>query len=360
MPDFLNLPGLTTSSNGSGPEMSEFIQQTDEARAVPCPGNVAKFWVEPETEAAEEEQEKLYEEKGEAEAREPYKVAAELSHEADKAATESDEKNAEAKAARQRHERDKKVLRRYVRRRTDAKFMYWLRWVLFLLGDIAGIGGAGLMLGEYPANAVVQALSAAVSAVTLGGVGREVRCIVAARGRQKAPGELSDAERDYAFLFTGPIGVEGIIKILLLISLTGLALIAGGIFALRDAAEGQTVALAFGCFALALGLASFYNSYDATCEVAEYIDTGAAELKKLDKAARKASQNPVIARRAGAIADAKSARATNKAAGEAAARGLRRRLYRLLNENPGVAGNGPATGRTNGHRTNRRRRGGDS
>jgi len=359
MPDFLNLKDHN-GSNGTVPEMSEFIQQTDEARAVARPSNVEKFWAEFETEAAEDEQKKLYEEKGETEAKAPDKTAAELEHEADKAEKASDRKDALAAGEGDRHQQDLSALRRYVRRRTDAKFMYWLRWALFLLGDIAGIGGASLLLGELPLNAMMQATSAAVSAVTLGGVGREVRYLVAAKARQKAPDDLSDTEREYAFLFAGPNAIEGLVKILALLSVTGVMLIGGGIFALRDAAEGQAVALAFGSFALALGLASFYNSYDVACEVAEYLDTQTARLKKLDKDAEKARRNPVIAKRAGAIAEAKSVRATNKAAGEAAAHGLRRRLYRVFNESPGVAGNGLATTRTNGHRKNGRRRGEDS
>jgi hypothetical protein len=351
-----NSSTLNGDHNGNGPEMSEFIQQTDEARAVARPSNVDKLWPEYEAEAGEAEQKKLYEERGEDQASEADKTAAELSHEADGAIAESDDRSAHAKDGRERLKKDKAVLGRLCRRRTDAKLTYWLRWVLFLLGDIAGIGGAGLLIGELPLNALMQATSAAVSAVTLGGVGREVRYLVAARARQKAPEELSDAEREYAFLFVGPDAVERIIKILLLISLTGFMLIAGGVFALRDAAEGESVAVAFGCFALALGLASFYNSYDVACEVSEYLDARSAEQKKIDKAAQEARQNPAIARRAGAVAEAKSVRAVNKAAGEAAAHGLRRWLYWLFNQNPGVAGNGPAAKRSNGHRSNGRRR----
>jgi hypothetical protein len=352
----------TAGANGGGPELSEFIQQTDEARAVPRPSNVEKFWVEQETEAAEEEQRKLYEERGEAEAAGADKIAAELEHEADESLAESAQKSEQLKKERDRQDRDKEVLNRHVRRRTDAKKVYWVRWILFLLGDIAGIGGAALLLGELPLNAVMQATSAAVSAVTLGGVGREVRYVVAAKARQKPLEDLSDEEREYAFLFAGPDLVSAVIKMLLLVAVTGMVLIAGGIFALREAAEGQEVAIAFGCFALALGLASFYNSYDVACEVAEYLDTRDAEQKKLEKAAAKARSNPKIARRAGAVAEAESARKTSAAAGEAAARGLRRGLYGLLNANPGVAGNGIPASRRNGPRRNggNRRPGGEA
>jgi hypothetical protein len=345
----LKLPG---GSNGAGPEMSEFIQQTDEARAIARPTNVQELYVELETEAAEEEQEKLYLEKAEREAAGADKLAAQLAHDADQAVEESKEKSNQLKKERERQERDKAVLTRYARRRTDAKKVYWVRWILFLLGDIAGIGGAALLLGELPINALLQATSAAVSAVTLGGVGREVRYAVAAKQRQKPLEDLTDEEREYAFLFGGPDLASALIKVLILIALTGMVLIAGGIFALRGAAEGSEVAVAFGCFALAIGLASFYNSYDVACEVSEYLDTRSAEQKKLEKAAGKARREPVIAQRAGAVAEGKSARAINKAAGDGAAKGLRRALYGLLNANPGVAGNGLGASRRNGHRGN--------
>lgn len=359
MPDFLNLNGQA-NSNGGGPEMSEFIQQTDEARAVARPSDVEKFWIESECDVAEIEQCKLYKEKAEVEARGADTVAAELSHEAEEALTVSKAKGAQADTARQRHEHDEAVLRQYARRRTDAKPTYWVRGPLFLAGDTAGFTGAALLLGDPVFVAIAQGLSAGLSALTLGGVGRELRYLLAAKARRKTPKELKGKEREYAQWFTGPDTVDGLVKIIGLICLTGVLLFTGGIFELREAAEGLEVALAFGCFALTLGLASFYNSFDVADEVAEYLDAGAAKVKHLDKVAEKARKDEVIARWRGALAHAKSVRAANEAAGEAAAHGLRRRLYGILNQNPGVAGNGPAPKRTNGHRPNGPRRPGDS
>ncbi len=347
------MPNAIPHLNGNGrfdedmPLLSEFIQQTDEARAVVRPSNIGKFYFEDEVEAAEEEQLHAYEKKAAEEAREPDKEAAALAHEADKATIVSDDNHTHLAASRKRLERDEAVLEPHSRRSTDAKWLKWVRWAGILGGDIAGISGAALLLGELPINAFMQATSAAVSAVTLGAVGREVRYRMAARTRQKAPDELSDEERQYASWFAGPNNAEALVKIIVLACATGMVLIAGGIFALRDVAEGLGPALTFGCFALALGLASFYNSFDTADDIAEHLDAQVARVKRLDKAAEKVRKDRVIKQRAGAKAAADSIRTANAKAGEAAAAGLRRSLYQTLGHSPGVAGNGTPPKRNN-------------
>jgi len=336
----VNLVSPRAPMSDDAPELTEFIQATDEANATSRPTNVGRFYVEAEYAHAEDEQRHAYSEKGEAEAR-PFDVTAKaLEHDADHAVSASDAANQQSADTRARYEQAEKVLGPHVRRPDNVKWLYYLRYALILGGDIAGISGAALLLGEEPINAFLIAISAAVSAVTLGAVGREVRYLLAARARAKAPAELSEAERPYAAFFTGPHAGERIVKILLTSCAAGIALISIGILALRSSTEGGTAGAVFACVSLALGLASFYNAFDAGDDVAEHLDALIAKVAVAEKKAKTARQEPVIKDRARAAAEAQSTRSENQAAGEAAAAGIRRRLHAVLGASPGVAGNG--------------------
>jgi hypothetical protein len=326
--------------------LTEFVRPADEVQAVPRPGSVERFWIEDEYAAAETEQIEAYARKAAAEAREAEKLAEALSHEAERAESESEDKHKHATQARKELLQDEEVLGPHVRRPTDAKPLKWVRWALLLGGDVVGIGGAALLLGEEPFNAYTQAMAAGASAVTLGAVGREVRYLMSARIREKDPSELTSAEQPYASWFAGAETASSLIKILTFTCLAGIILIAGGIFALREATEGFTAGLAFGSFALALGLASFYNSFDTADDVAEHIDGKVARVKKVDKAAQEARADKAIAERASRVAEAKLIREENERAGKAAAAGIRRALYAALGNSPGVAGNGPSPTRS--------------
>ena len=349
--------------NGNGdlgeesPALTPFIRGADEVEASPRPSQVGKFWLEEEYEAGEDEQRSAYEKKAESEARKADKRAAALEHAAEKAAEESDGKQDHAGKARKALQQDEEVLGPHIRRPPDAKLLKWGRWMLLLGGDIVGISGAALLLGEEPINAFMQATSAAASAVTLGGVGREVRYTMNARIRQKDAAELSEAEKPYASWFRGPNATETLIKVIVLVCATGIFLIGGGIFALRDAAEGLGPAIAFGFLALALGLASFYNSFDTADDIAEHLDSKAVRVKKIDETAKKAREDDKIQERAAAKAESSSIRAENEAAAEAAAAAIRRAKYAALGNSPGVAGNGhPAGVGVNGSNGNGQKR----
>ena len=322
--------------------MSEFIKPTDEAIAVARPSAIEKFYIESEHEEAEAEQIANYGEKGENEAREADTKAAALEHEADKADAFSCAAEQDADDARQDELAARRVLGGLVRRPTDWKFMKYTRLLLILLGDIAGVAGAALLLGEEPFNAFMQAISAAVTAVTLGAVGREVRYIVSARWRQKPVDELSDEEQPYAAFFVGSHNGEHLIRLIVLTCAVGIILIGVGIYALRDATEGAAAGIVFGCLALALGLASFYNSFDTSDDVAEMLDNKALVTRKAEEKARLAREAAVIKERAAARREAASIRKANELAGEATAAGVRRHLAQVLGNSPGVAGNGTA------------------
>jgi len=179
--------------------------------------------------------------------------------------------------------------------------------------------------------------------------------VTAARFRQRQrPEELSEEELPYESWFAGPNTAESLVRIITLVCATGALLIAGGIFALRETAEGLGPAVAFGCLALALGLASFYNSFDTADDVAEHLDARAKKLRKIEKDAEKARQAEAIGKEAEAVATAESIRQEHEASGRTAAAGVRREGFAALGRSPGVAGNGlgrahrNAGGRRNG------------
>jgi hypothetical protein len=350
----MDTPLSKLQTNGSGlhddPDLTGFIKPTDEVQASPRPTTIGTFYLELEYEAAEEEQLEAYRMTGERQARPQDADAARLEHQAEKAAGVSDAKHAHATAARQEMGVAERVLGPYARRPTDAKFLKWARWILLLGGDVVGIAGAALLLGELPVNAFMQALSAAASAVTLGAVGREVRYVMAARFRHKeGPDELSGEEAQYQSWFSGANTGEAVVKLVVGVCAAGALLIAGGIFALRDTAEGLGPAIAFGCLALALGLASFYNSFDTADDVAEHLDARASALKKMDKDAEKARSDAAIADRGSALATAAVIRTEHEAAGKTAKAAVRREKFAALGNSPGVAGNGFGPAQTNGH-----------
>lgn len=341
-------------SNGSAPltedapELTEFIKPSDEAIAVVRPETIDEFYVEREHSEAETEQREAYAAKGVGESRPARTTADGLKHDADKATATSDDIHEQASVARRLYNQAQEVIGALVRRPTDSKTLKWLRWALILMGDVAGITGAALLLGEQPLNAFMQGLAGGAAAVTLGAVGRELRYLLAARTRQKDLGGLSEAEQPFAAFFAGPNTGEVIVKMLVLVCATGMVLIGGGIFALRSATEGLTAGVVFGCLALALGLASLINSFDTADDVAEFLDNKRADQARLEQLAKDARSEPVIKQRDEAEAEAESIVRANEKAGEAAAAGVRRHLQAVLGNSPGVAGNGTARASSNG------------
>jgi|GEM_PF-4139480 len=348
MPEFMR----QADSNGHRPkvdasEVADALHQdVKEARAIPRPGSIDRFYVESQTEEEIEEQKEAYAAKAEEEATAPEKAAAELSYQAKNARKAGDRQDALAEGERRRFETHLSVLGQHRRRRPHAGLVYWIVRVLIILGDLAGASGAILLLGEEPFNAFAQATSVAVSAVVLGVVGATLRHRAAAKARQKPLEDLIDDEKTCSSFFSGPDPSAG--KILMLVFIAGVVAIVGGIFALREAAEGQEAAVAFGCFALAVCLASFLNSYEYACEVSDYLETANAWRKEFGKEAAEAGADPVIARHGGAEAEAKSIRARYKAEGEAAGRGLHRKKYEEFRKRPEIYGHGTARGSRKG------------
>lgn len=334
------------SDTDDGPELTTFIQGTDEANAVARPANIDKFYLEDEYTEAEEVQRKLYEEKGEEEA-EPHESAAKaLEFDALKAQSESNASDAHAKLMRKEHESAEKVLGKFARRSTDAVKLKWIRLGGILGGDAAAITGAAILIGEEPYVAAIQGISVATCAITAGSLGRHVRYIRDANDRAVDPADLTKDQKQFQQFFMKRESSGAIMKALVAMFVLITLLIATGILIIRTSGEGWVLGAAFFCFAVALTLASFFNSWDTADEVAEFIDANLKRVTASETVAAEHRANPVIREYASELAAAATARARNKAAGEAAAAEIRRRLYAALGNSGGVAGNGTAASPT--------------
>jgi hypothetical protein len=316
------------------------LTDIDAARAIPRPDGIEKFYLEEAVEKKAEEQPPLAAARGEADAR-PWRLkAAEFEYRTAVTKSYVDGQREIVANARQRFELAARTLGAYTRRAPGEKVPYYLRWALILGGDVAGVAGAAILLGETVALGVLQAVASGTAAITGGLLAQEVRDSRLARKREKLPRDLTDDERRFAHLFRGGDGGERIVKwIVAAATLIGL-LIAVSIFALRYSTEGSTAAWAFGLLAAAIALASWANVYHYTDEATDLIEARRAdyvrELKRLKRLlkAREVSEHDA------ALAMATSIETEAASRGLAAQRAVEATGAQLLNEHADVAGHG--------------------
>ena len=226
---------------------------------------------------------------------------------------------------------------------------YYLRWALILGGDVAGVAGAAILLGETVALGVLQAVASGTAAITSGLLAQEVRDSRLARKREKVPRDLTSDERQFAHLFRGGDSGERIVKwVVVAAALIGV-LIAGSIFALRDSTEGSTAAWAFGLLAGAIALASWANVYHYTDEVSDLVDARRADYVRELKRLKRLSKEGEIAAHDAAIAHAASVKAETASRGLAAQKAVEARAGQLLNDHADVAGHGWRADRVQEH-----------
>jgi hypothetical protein len=224
---------------------------------------------------------------------------------------------------------------------------YYLFLILLLGGDLAGMTGALIGLGEVPWVAGVQALAVAAAAVVIGMLASEVKHVRDARRRIAAgppDGPLSKGA-GHGVLFQ-PDGGEAVVRWVLLGGLAAMLLIAGGVTALRSVTDGAGAI--FGCFAAAVTLGSAANSYVHSDEVTDLLDNLTRQHRRDDAELHRLDLGPV-AERDREAALAASVREEWSARGEAAAARVNAACALALVNNPAVAGHGPArTPSTNG------------
>ena len=257
------------------------------------------------------------------------------------------------------------ALSRYRTRPRGAVLRYYVFLVLLLGGDLAGMTGALISLGEVPWVAAVQALAVASAAVVVGMLASEIKHVRDARRRAGGAqcggasgaqcGGASGAQRGGASgaqcggacgaqegaggVPFGPDGGEPLVRWVLLGGLAVLFLVAGGVTALRSFTDGA--GLIFGCFAAAVTLGSAANSYVHSDEVADLLGHAVRRARRDDAELRRLDLSPVGERDKEA-ALATTLRAEWRARGEAAAARVSAAGALALVNNPAVAGHGAA------------------
>jgi hypothetical protein len=325
------------------------LRAIDEARAIPRPDGIEKFYLEEAVEKKAAEQPLLWEARGEADAR-PWRMKAAASEHAAMVVTSSVAAQQELVAnAREHYELTARTLGGYTRRAPGEKVPYYLRWLLILGGDVAGVAGAAILLGETVELGVLQAIASGTAAITSGLLAQEVKDSRLARKREKVPRDLTSDERRFAHLFRGRDSGERIVKVVVTAGALIAVLIAGSIFALRYSTEGSTAAWAFGLLAAAVALASWANVYHYTDEVSDLIDARRAdytrELKRLETLPKAGG----ISEHHAALAQATSIKAEAASRGLAAQKAVEATAGQLLNEHSDVAGHGWSELRTETH-----------
>jgi len=314
----------------------------DEAIAVGTPSTITRGWHEEEFDERASEQKPLWAAMGEKLAR-PFTVtAARWRSRRDVAEDQIGVQRSVLEAAKENLELHNDALEGHTRREPHAKVLYLLRWASLLLGDIAGISGAAILLGEVVELAILQAVASAIAAVTAGLVGSDIRDARLARRRSRDVKDMPEEHRKFAWVFSGADVGEKIVKAMILVGITTTLLIVGGIFALRAGVEGSLGGIVFGCLAGAICLASALNTYQYADEIADLLDHAYNRYLRASKRLAKLSKNKAIATYDANTAEANSIRIEHADRGEAAAKKVTAMKHGISFDNPAVMGHGPA------------------
>lgn len=317
------------------------IPRIDEAAGVTRPSNLGDSYVEDEYAELADEQLALWPAEADQDTRGATTTTAREQHQADAAVSSSEGRRADSATARDQYQHAVSVLAPLIRRSSHDYIRYWLVWLLLGLGDIVGIWGAAILLGENPLLALGQAIATGMAAVTAGAVGAELRIHAAAVARQRA--ELSEDEKRYRQLFEG--GKRGRFGTVIIsaVALLVVALVTGAVFALRASVEGNLSGMVFGLLAGATALSSYLNSYMHADEVADLLANFQARYERSVKLYGMASQAGVIKERDAAVAEAESIRQEYGWRGMAAGHRVMALKNRVLRRNPQVFGHARPT-----------------
>lgn len=233
-----------------------------------------------------------------------------------------------------------RVLAPFVRREAHAKFWYLLRWGVLLGGDVAGITGAAVLLGEIPELAVMQACSAGMATVTAGLVGVDLKDLRLAARRATDPSDLTPELRPWTHLFRGvdPGGTR--VKTVALAALAIGLTVGVAIFGLRASVEGGVSGLVFGGLAAAFAAASFVNTWWYADEMADQIDQARTRYETELKRQQQLAGRPELATYQGAAEERDSINREHQLRGDAAKSAITALKHRALRRNPQVVGHG--------------------
>ncbi|WP_280254898.1 hypothetical protein [Nocardia wallacei] len=217
---------------------------------------------------------------------------------------------------------------------------YTLRVWGLLVGDIAGLGGAGIAYGELPALALAQAASAGIATITAGLSGGQLRVLVLAKERQFDTDKVSPELRPYLPVLIGAGRSSKFVMAVTAVSAVIALFIAVGIFSLRSGIEGLAAGITFGALAIAIASASWVNSYVHADPVADIIEGARRGYASEQRAHRRLTLSPWLVLAERAIERAKVIRRKHQELGHAAIAYFQALKHQVLSENPSVVGHG--------------------
>lgn len=316
----------------------------ESATATARPAAIDKTYLELDQDARALEQQHLFAAEGEVRSRSDGSTAKALAYAVAETKTSVERANAVADKASGRHEQVRDLLGSHAQRKSTSSRGYLARMAALLLGDIAGLSGAAIALGEYPVLAVAQAISAGTATVTAGLAATQLRH--AQQAAQRQTDELPDTLKPYRHLFNGPAKYTRLQGAVFMVAALIALLVSGGIFALRTSIEGPLSGLTFGGLAAAIALASFINSWYHADAVADIIESAHHQAVAADRRHRHLAGGRLVRRAEQAGAQEKSIVTEFTHRGLAAAAHIEADKYRALLASPDVVGHGPAPAST--------------
>ncbi|MGU3500911.1 hypothetical protein [Mycobacterium sp. C31M] len=329
--------GARQRPNPEGPRLIP----VDTAAAVARPDTITDTYLECGKDALGVEQQHLFAAEAEVRAREDLARAGSLGFQAEQDKLSVDRARMSADRATVRAEETAEVLGPYVRRKATSSWGYMARTSCLLTGDIAGLSGASIALGEYPALAITQAVAAGVATVTAGLAATQLRHVQQAVERKTD--DLDEPLQPYAHLFRGPGESDRIRSVVLGIAGLVTVSVAVSVFALRTTIEGPLVGLTFGALAAAIALASAINSWHHADLLADAVESARHDAERADRRHRRRSGSRTIRSAEHAALQGKSIVTEHTHRGLAAAAHIEADKYRELMASPDVVGHGPAT-----------------
>jgi hypothetical protein len=242
--------------------------------------------------------------------------------------------------ARERHGIALRVLGHLRCRNRHERWFYFLRMAVLVGGDVVGVAGGLIMLGEVPWLAVMQALAAGAAAITSGLMAAPIKEARLARTRKKDPEDLTADEQLFSVWFQGPDSGELVVKVSVYGALTIIPFLFVGILALRMSTEGTIAGLVFGCIAVAVALASWASCYYFTDPVADLLESMHHDFLSARKELDELNGRSARASRARAETTVTSLLRVSDLAGKAARERVLGGISRRLSTQPGIVGQG--------------------
>jgi hypothetical protein len=336
------------SYSASGPE--EFADELDALTVVPLdqapeaharPTSIGKSHVEAMGELRAKEQLNHWRALGENRAREFKAAADEHRDEADRETKLIEKHEPIVEKALDKYNTLIDVLGDgYVRRHPRERHWYHVRMVFLLLGDLVGVAGGAIILGEIPYLAVLQAMAAAVAAITSGLLASEIKDSRLARQRRRDPQYLPEEHKHHAHLFQGPDAGEYLVKLMVFGALVIIVLLGIGIFMLRSSTEGTAAGVVFGMIAMAVAMASWVNSYHYSDELADKVEQAEEHAHRTSDYHRKLMAMPARAIVAKAEAMAESIVKEHEELGQAAHQRIMATVHGFHASRPTIFGHG--------------------